>query len=52
MICYLLFSRTDDFELMAYEVFPFLDPRLDKRQLKMRFKKLKHGLILRERRGQ
>ena len=48
----MLFCRTDDFELMAYEVFPYRDPRLDRKQLKMRFKKVKHGLILRERRGQ
>jgi hypothetical protein len=35
---------------LAYEVFPFYE-KLGKEQLKLRFKKVKHGLILRERKG-
>lgn len=46
----MLFARTSDHELLAYEVFPYYDAKLDDR-LKMRFKKVKHGLILRERKS-
>jgi hypothetical protein len=48
----LLLARTSDHELLAYEVFPYRDRRLDTGQLKMRFKRVKHGVILRERKGQ
>jgi hypothetical protein len=47
----LLLARTKDHELLAYEVFPFYHKDMTKDNLKMRFKKLKHGLILRERKG-
>ena len=47
----LLLARMEDYELLAYEVFPFQDKDHGKERLKMRFKKLKHGLILRERKG-
>ncbi len=48
----MLLARTSDHELLAYEVFPYKDARLEKQHLKMRFRKVKHGLILRERKGQ
>lgn len=47
----LLLAKTTDQELLMYEVYPFYDSKLDAKQLKMRFKKVKHGLILRERRS-
>ena len=46
----LLLARTSDQELIMYEVYPFYD-KLDKTQLKMRFKRVQHGLILRERKS-
>lgn len=45
-----LLARSQDHELLCYEVFPYYE-KTDKDQLKIRFKKTKHGLILRERRG-
>jgi hypothetical protein len=42
--------RTSDHELLAYEVFCYYE-RLSKDQLKIRFKKVKHGLVLRERKA-
>ena len=48
----LLMARTNDQELIIYEIFPYYDSgKLDKSQLKMRFKRLPHGLILRERKS-
>ena len=47
----LLVARTNDQELLIYETFPFFDKQLEADQLKMRFKKLHHGLILRERKS-
>ena len=48
----LLMARTSDQELIMYQVFPYYDnDKLDKTQLKMRFKRLAHGLILRERKS-
>ena len=46
----LLSARTTDHEIIIYEVYPFYE-KLDKNQLKMRFKRLKHGLILRDRKS-
>ena len=46
----LLLARTSDQELIMYEVYPFYD-KLDVTQLKMRFKRVQHGLILRERKS-
>lgn len=46
----LLMARTSDHELLVYEVFPFYD-KLEEKQLKMRLKKVKHHLILRERKS-
>ena len=46
----LLLARTTDHELLAYEAFPYYG-KLETQQLKLRFKKIKHGLILRERKG-
>jgi len=42
-------ARLED-ELLIYEAFPYCASPTDKR-LKLRFKKLEHGLILRERRS-
>ncbi len=48
----ILLARLDDHELLAYEAFAYYNnSRKDGEGLKMRFKKLKHGLILRERKG-
>ena len=47
----LLLARTDDNELLVYEAFPYYESQLEDEQLKMRFKKLRHGLILRDRKG-
>ncbi|CAB4055468.1 CPSF1 [Lepeophtheirus salmonis] len=46
-----LMARLDDQELLMYEVYPYCDSEMDKNSLKMRFCKLNHGLILRERRS-
>lgn len=46
----LLMARTSDHEVAVYEAFPYYGD-LDKEQLKVRFKKVPHGLILRERKG-
>ena len=47
----LLMARSSDHELTVYEIFPYYEPKLSSDQLKMRFKKVSHGLILRERKG-
>ena len=47
----LLLARTSDHELTIYEIFPYYEPKLSNEQLKMRFRKVPHGLILRERKG-
>jgi len=46
-----LLARTKDSELMMYEVYPYYSRNLAQEQLKIRFKKMSHGLILRERRS-
>ncbi len=46
-----LFARTEDHELLAYEVYPYYEPSLDQEQLKFRFRKIRHGLLLRQRRS-
>ena len=46
-----LIARTSDHEITVYEIFPYYESKLTSDQLKMRFKKLHHGLILRERKG-
>jgi cleavage and polyadenylation specificity factor subunit 1 len=46
----LLLARTSDHELLLYEVFPYYE-KLDKKQLKLRFKKVNHGLLLRDRKS-
>ena len=46
----LLLAKTNDHELIMYEVYPYYE-KLDKNQLKIRFKRVKHGLILRERKS-
>ena len=47
----ILLGRTKDSELVMYQVYPYYSRTLTQDQLKMRFKKVKHGLILRERRS-
>ena len=44
-----LMVRTKDMEMMMYEVYPYHSKNLKQNQLRIRFKKLRHGLILRER---
>ena len=44
-------ARTKDGELAIYQAFEFFHRSLGQDQLKLRFKKLKHGLLLRERRS-
>ena len=44
-----LLARFKDQEIVMYEVYPFYGKDLSQDQLKIRFKKLNHGLILRER---
>ena len=44
-----LLARTRDLELVMYELYPFHGKDLAQDQLRVRFKKLNHGLILRER---
>ena len=46
-----LLGRTKDSELVMYEVYPYYSSSLAQEQLKIRFKKIHHGLILRERRS-
>merc|ERR1719427_218227 len=46
-----LLARTKDCELMMYEVYPYYSRNLAQEQLKIRFRKMSHGLILRERRS-
>ena len=47
----LLLARSADHELLAYEAYPYYGKGEDDDQLKLRFKKIQHGLILRERKG-
>ena len=51
----LLLARTDDHELLVYEAFRHHGQQHAKQQqhksLKIRFKKIRHGLLLRERKG-
>ena len=44
-----LMARTKDLELVMYELYPYSGKSLSGSQLRVRFKKMKHGLILRER---
>lgn len=46
----LLLAKTSDHEILAYEVYPFYE-RLENIQLRLRFKKIRHGLLLRERKS-
>ena len=46
-----LLARTRDSELVMYEVYTYHSRSLAQEQLKIRFKKMHHGLILRERRS-
>eukprot|EP00092_Neocalanus_flemingeri_P020040 GFUD01021700.1.p1 GENE.GFUD01021700.1~~GFUD01021700.1.p1 ORF type:complete len:1406 (+),score=514.90 GFUD01021700.1:53-4270(+) len=46
-----LLGRTKNSELVMYEVYPYYSRSLAPEQLKIRFKKINHGLILRERRS-
>ena len=46
----LFLARTSDHELLVYEAYPFYD-KLDSKQLKIRFKKVQHGLLMRERKS-
>ena len=47
----LLLARTKDHELLAYEAFSHHSSDAGRDRLRIRFKKMKHGLILRERKG-
>ena len=50
----LLLARTEDHELLVYEAFPYYKQGQQQQQhktLRLRFKKIKHGLLLRERKG-
>ena len=44
-----LLARTKDLELVMYELYPYSGKSQSAGQLRVRFKKMKHGLILRER---
>ena len=45
----ILMARTKDLEIVIYELYPFNGKSLAPDQLAVRFKKMNHGLILRER---
>ena len=50
----ILLARTQDHELLVYEAFPHQGGAAaagSADRLKLRFKKMRHGLILRERKG-
>ena len=45
----ILMARTKDLEIVMYELYPYNGKSLAQDQLRVRFKKMNHGLILRER---
>ena len=47
-MCFTIQGRANE-ELLLYEAFPFMSPNVNDTHLKMRFKKINHGLILKER---
>ena len=47
----ILLARSRDHELLVYEVFAHPAADAGRDRLRLRFKKMRHGLILRERKG-